>query len=91
MYEDDSVEKLSKKIGDVAFAIQSLSKNQLDVNELYTEMMKVEGFEEIALDDAFDHLIQNEMLAKAFMAKNANLRKIWVQNFVNQHCYRPDC
>jgi hypothetical protein len=33
MYEDDSVEKLSKKIGDVAFAIQSLSKNQLDVNE----------------------------------------------------------
>ena len=32
MYEDDSVEKLSKKIGDVAFAIQSLSKNQLDVN-----------------------------------------------------------
>ena len=77
-YEDDSVEKLSKKIGDVAFAIQSLSKNQLDVNELYTEVMKVEGFEEIALGDAFDHLIQNEMLAKAFMAKNANLRKIWV-------------
>ncbi|KAI5588651.1 hypothetical protein BDE02_05G112300 [Populus trichocarpa] len=36
MYEDDSVEKLSKKIGDVAFAIQSLSKNQLDVNEIYT-------------------------------------------------------
>jgi hypothetical protein len=36
MYEDDSVEKLSKKIRDVAFAIQSLSKNQLDVNELYT-------------------------------------------------------
>jgi hypothetical protein len=90
-YEDDSVEKLSKKIGDVAFAIQSLSKNQLDVNELYTEVMKVEGFEEIALGDAFDHLVQNEMLAKAFMAKNANLRKIWVHNFVNQHCYRPDC
>jgi hypothetical protein len=27
MYEDDSIEKLSKKIRDVAFAIQSLSKN----------------------------------------------------------------
>ena len=74
--EDDSVEKLSKKIGDVAIAIQSLSKNQLDVNELYTEVMKVEVFEEIALGDAFDHLVQNEMLAKAFLAKNANLRKI---------------
>jgi len=88
---DNSVEKLSKKIGDVAFAIQNLSKNQLDVNELYTEVMKIEDFEEITLGDAFDHLVQNEMLAKAFMAKNVNLRKILVQNFVNQHYYRPDC
>ena len=91
MYEDNGVEKLSKKIGDVAFAIQSLSKNQLDVNELYTEVMKIEGFDEITLGDAFDHLVQNKMLAKAFMAKNANLRKIQVQNFVNQHYYMPAC
>jgi len=76
MYENDSVEKLSKNIGDVAFAIQSLSKNQLDVNELYTEVMKIEGFDEITLRDAFDHLVQHEMLAKAFMVKNANLKKI---------------
>jgi hypothetical protein len=78
MYEDDGVEKLSKQIGDVAFAIQSLIKNQLDVNALYAEEMKIEGFDEITLEDAFDHLVQNEMFAKAFMAKNANLRKIWV-------------
>jgi len=76
MYEDDGVEKLSKQIGDVAFAIQSLNKNQLDVNVLYTKMMKIEGFDEITLGDAFDHLVQKEMLAKAFIAKNANLRKI---------------
>jgi hypothetical protein len=91
MYEDDGVEKLSKQIGDVALAIQSLSKNQLDVNALYAEVMKIEGFDEITLGEAFDHLVQNEMLAKAFMAKNANLRKIWVQNFVNQHYHRPAC
>ena len=76
MYEDDSVEKLSKKIGDVTFVIQNLSKNQLDVNELYTKVMKIEGFDEITLGDAFDHLVQHEMLAKIFMVKNANLRKI---------------
>ena len=69
MYEDDGVEKLSKQIGDVAFAIQSLNKNQLDVNALYTEVMKIEGFDEITLRDAFDHLVQHEMLAKAFMEK----------------------
>jgi len=61
---------LSKKIGDVAFVIQSLSKNQLEVNELFTEVMKIESFDEITLGDAFDHLVQNEMLAKTFMAKN---------------------
>jgi hypothetical protein len=69
MYEDDDVEKLYKKIGNVAFAIQSQSKNQLDVNELYTEVMKIEGFDKITLGDAFDHLVQNKMLAKEFMAK----------------------
>jgi hypothetical protein len=87
MCEDDGVEKLSEQIGDVALAIQSIGKNQLDVNSLYT----VEGFDEITLGDAFDHLVQNEMLAKAFIEKNANLRKIWVQNFVNQHYYSPAC
>jgi hypothetical protein len=90
MYEDDGVEKLSKK-RDVAFAIQSLSKNKLDVNELYIEVMKIEDFDEITLGDAFDHLVQNEMLAKAFMAKSSNLRKIWIQNFASQHYYMPDC
>jgi len=69
MYEDDGVEKLSKQIGDVALAIQSLSKNQFDVNALYAEVMKIEGFDEITLGEAFDHLVQNEMLAKVFLAK----------------------
>ena len=91
MYEDDGVEKLSRQIGDVTFTIQSLNKNQLEVNAMYTEVMKIEGFDEITLGDAFDHLVQNEMLAKAFMAKNVNLRKIWVLNFMNQHYYKPDC
>jgi len=69
MYEDDGVEKLSKQIEDVTLAIQSLNKNQLDINALYEEVMKIEGFDEITLGDAFDHLVQNEMMAKAFMAK----------------------
>jgi len=84
MYEDDGVEKLSKKIGDVAFVIQSLSKNQLDVNKLFTEVMKIEGFDEITLGDTFDHLVQNEMLAKTFMAKNANLK--FEENLGSEFC-----
>jgi len=91
MYEDDGVEKLSKQIGDVALAIQSLSKNQLDVNALYAEVMKIEGFDEITLGV---HLIiwsKMKCWQKHLWQKNANLRKIWVQNFVNQHYYRPAC
>jgi hypothetical protein len=38
--------------------------------------MKIEGFDGITFEDAFDHLVQNKMLAKTFMAKNAKLRKI---------------
>jgi hypothetical protein len=57
MYEDDGLEKLSKQIGDVTFAIQSLSKNQLDVNTLYTEVMKIEGFDEIILGDAWQKML----------------------------------
>jgi len=53
--------------------------------------MKIESFDEITLGDAFDHLVQNEILAKAFIAKNANLKKNLVQNFVNQHHYKFDC
>jgi len=88
MYEDDGVKNLSKQIRDVALAIQSISKSQLHINALYAEVMKIECFDEITLGEAFDHLVQNKMLAEAFMAKNANLRKIWVQNFVNQHYYK---
>jgi hypothetical protein len=33
-------------------------QNQLDVNEQYTEVMKIEGFDEITLSVAFDHLVQ---------------------------------
>ena len=81
-----------KNVGDVAFVIHNLSKNQLDINELYAEVMKIKGFDEITLNDAFNYLIQNKILAKTFIAKkNVNLRKIWVQNFVNQHHYRSDC
>jgi len=48
---------LSKKVGKVTLALQSLSKNQLDVKKLYTKVMKIDGFDEITLDNVFDHLV----------------------------------
>ncbi|KAG5225513.1 Myb DNA-bind domain-containing protein [Salix suchowensis] len=88
MHENDDDDKFSKQIGDVVCAIQSISKNQLDVSVLYEAVMEVEGFDEITLVCAFDYLVQNEMLAKAFLVKRADLRKFWVQNFVTTHYNR---
>jgi len=89
MHENDDADKFSKQIGDVVCAMQSINKNQLDVSELYEAVMEVEGFDEITLVCAFDYLVQNEMLAKAFLVKRADLRKFWVQNFVTTHYNRP--
>ena len=73
------------EVKEVAMAIKNLNKNQLIVSDHYEEVMKTEEFDEVTLASAFDYLVEHEMLAKAFMAKNANLRKIWIQNFIQQH------
>ena len=79
--DDDNIEKLYAEIGEVAKAIKALNKNELDVGILYEEVMKIEGYDENALSEAFDYLVENEKTAKAFLAKNANLKKLWVTNF----------
>ena len=56
-------------------------KTKLDVNLLYREVMKTEGFEEDFLDSAFDHLIERENLPKGFLAKSDKLRRIWLEKF----------
>ncbi|XVE81717.1 hypothetical protein DITRI_Ditri15bG0088000 [Diplodiscus trichospermus] len=82
---DERIEKLAMEVKEVAIALREMSKDQLIVSHLYTEVMKTEGFDEITLATIFDYLVQNKMLAKAFIAKSATLRKVWVQNFINQH------
>ena len=43
--------------------------------------MKTEGFEEEFLENAFDHLVERENLAKGLLAKSDKLRRIWLQKF----------
>ncbi|GAV89266.1 hypothetical protein CFOL_v3_32684, partial [Cephalotus follicularis] len=68
-------------LGEIAIAISKLSRNELVVDDLYKEVMKTEGFEELVLANAFDYLVENEKQAKAFMTKNVNLRKAWIERF----------
>ncbi|GAV81546.1 hypothetical protein CFOL_v3_25000, partial [Cephalotus follicularis] len=68
------------QLGEIVVAISKLSRNELIVDDIYKEVMKTEGFEELVLD-AFDYLMENEKQAKAFMAKNVNFRKAWTERF----------
>ncbi|KAK7839988.1 cytochrome p450 cyp72a219 [Quercus suber] len=54
----------------VKVAVTALSHGPVNTNELHKVVMNVEGFEEDMLDEAFDHLVNDEKAGRAFMAKN---------------------
>lgn len=83
--EDEQLTEISEKLGEVASALSKLTDDRLIVSNLYDEVMKTQDFEEEFLATAFDYLVQHEMLAKAFIAKNHRLRKTWLENFRKEH------
>ncbi|KAL3512062.1 hypothetical protein ACH5RR_024779 [Cinchona calisaya] len=92
---NDEIEKNSEKLGEVATALTKLSNNRLIVSDLYAELMKMKGYDDEFLATVFDHLVQNEMLALAFMAKSEKLRRISLDNFKKEkdlsfHDYYPE-
>uniref|UniRef100_A0A803N7P6 Uncharacterized protein n=1 Tax=Chenopodium quinoa TaxID=63459 RepID=A0A803N7P6_CHEQI len=83
--EDDAcdVQQISNQLGEIVSAMKKFSNNQLDVEKLCEEMMKMDDFEEAVCDAASNHLVGREMLAKAFLTKSKPLRRVWIQNFIN--------
>ena len=79
---DKCFEKFEKKI---ELEIKKLKKDEPDVKELYEEVMKTQGFEEVMLGDAFDYLLKNGRVAQGFMVKNAILRKSWLEGFFKEN------
>lgn len=64
--EDDTcdLQQISNQLGEVVSALKKFSNNQLDVEKLYEEIMKMDDFEEAVRDAVLDHLVEREMLAK---------------------------
>jgi hypothetical protein len=54
-------------------------------NELYEAVMTIGGFAEEMLASAFDYMIQEEKVGKAFMAKAPKLRKLWLENYFSKN------
>ncbi|PHT75374.1 hypothetical protein T459_18896 [Capsicum annuum] len=80
----DVVGDISIKFGEVTTVTGRMIDSRLDVTKLYQEVMAMEGYNKEFLGDAFDYLVQSNTLAKAFMVKNQNLRKAWLQRFKQQ-------
>ena len=81
---DDSVlTDLSDQLKEIAGALKEINRGPIDYTTLYNEVMAMmaEGYSEDMLATAFDHLCENEKTARGFLAKNARLRKLWLDGY----------
>nr|POE97624.1 hypothetical protein CFP56_59478 [Quercus suber] len=74
---------LSNQLKEIAVALKEINWGPVDYTALYNEVMAmmVDGYSEKMLATAFDHLCENEKIARGFLAKNARLRKMWFDSF----------
>ena len=84
MNEDSPFSEMTEQLKQIAVAVTALSHGPVNTNELHKVVMNVEGFEEDMLDEAFDHLVNDEKTERAFMAKNDRMRKLWLEKFFNK-------
>ncbi|KAJ0971004.1 hypothetical protein J5N97_018963 [Dioscorea zingiberensis] len=75
----EKINHLAFQIGQLADAIRTSQKGI--ASELFQEVMKSEGYNELSLGKAFDYLNEHENLARGFIAKNYNLRQAWLAEF----------
>ena len=82
---DDSVlTDLCDQLKEIVVALKEINRGPVDYNSLYFEVMAMvaNGYSEDMLAIAFDHLCENEKAAKGFLAKNAKLRKLWMDSYL---------
>ena len=84
MNEDSPFSEMTEQLKQIAIAVTAFSHGSVNTNELHKVVMNVEGFEEDMLDEAFDHLVNDEKAERAFMAKNDRMRKLWLEKFFNK-------
>ena len=65
-------------------ALNEINQGPVDYTTLYNEVMAMmaDGYSEDMLATAFNHLCENENVARGFLAKNARLRKLWLDGFL---------
>nr|POE81924.1 hypothetical protein CFP56_47526 [Quercus suber] len=73
---DDSVlTDLSDQLKEIVVALKEINRGPVDYTALYNKVMAMmaDGYSEEMPATAFDHLCENEKVARGFLAKNARL------------------
>ena len=75
---------LSDQLKEIAVVLKEINKGPVDYTTLYNEVMTMmtDGYSEDMLAIAFDHLCENEKATQGYLAKNARLRKLWLDGFL---------
>ena len=81
---DSVLTDLSDQLKEIAVALKEINRGLVDYTALYNEVMAMmaDGYNEDMLATTFDHLCENEKTARGFLAKNARLRKLWLDSFL---------
>lgn len=85
---DDSVlTDLFDQLKEIAVILKEINQGPVDYTSLYSKVMAMvaDGYSEDMLATAFDHLCENKKATRGFLAKNAKLRKLWMDSFFFTH------
>nr|POE60687.1 udp-glycosyltransferase 89b1 [Quercus suber] len=86
-FKDSVLTDLSNQLKEIVVALKEINRGPIDYTTLYSNVMAMmaDGYSEDMLATAFDHLCENKKAARGFLAKNAKLRKLWMDNFLCTH------
>ncbi|XP_075665074.1 uncharacterized protein LOC142634673 [Castanea sativa] len=71
------------RLKEIAIALKEINRGPIDYPSLYSKVMAMNsnGYSEDMLATAFDHLCETRKAARGFLAKNAKLRKLWMNSY----------
>ena len=86
-FDDSVLTDLSDQLKKIAVTLKEINWGPVDYTTLYSEVMDmvVDGYSKDMLATAFDHLCENKKATQGFLAKNAKLRKLWMDSFLFTH------
>ncbi|XP_030964617.1 uncharacterized protein LOC115985858 [Quercus lobata] len=82
--EEGVVEKGKNVLKEAAVALKEINQGPVDYDSFYSEVVAVvaDRYSENMLTTAFNHLCENEKATRGFLAKNAKLRKLWMDGYL---------